>query len=120
MGSVGRPHTQRASVAMSEELQSAKKLMNTAHWLAKLMGSWRRGGNTQQVLFPEWPLFQPHLLLFAAAILMLYLIWYDYCVEGSHCIYYSALVPWENPTHDWAIYLHIILKIIFIRAMMLS
>lgn len=86
MGAIGRPHTQRVSVAMSEELQSAKKVMNTAHWLAKLMGCWGRGGNTQQVLFPGWPLFQLHLLVFAADILMLYLIWYDYYVERSHCI----------------------------------
>lgn len=90
-------------LAVSEKLQSGIELTEDSPGgnKASLGAAWR--GRPLGGLFPERPLF------------LLYLAKCDCSTKGFHQIEYSVIVSWENPTPLWAIYLQIILKMAFIR-----
>lgn len=100
-------------MAMSEQLQPAMVLMghSPVDSKATLVTSWR--GKALGRLFPEGSWLLLCFLLWAAALFLLYLAWCGYYMKRCHCIQYIVIVSWENSTFHWAIYLQIIIKMIY-------
>lgn len=74
----------------------------------------RRGKAQGQGLYSERPLLLLCLLLMAV-LFLLHLARCDYYVKESHCIEYSVVILWENPTPHGAMSLQIIMNMIFIE-----
>lgn len=72
--------------------------MAYTHWLAQLLcyAEHIPGVQSPRGLSPECPLLLLCHLPLAATAFLLHLVWWDYYVKESHCIYYSVIVLWEN------------------------